>query len=172
MEIVGKKLVLRPFNKDDLIPLYILASDPEVTKYMTWSYYKSVKDAEESLKGPLSAKECYAITLKKTGELIGNISLMIGENLLFSIPIFEASIGCWLGQKYWGKHYIREAYKLIENRARELGIRKIYWVYDLANERSKKAALRQGFIESSYKGKAKNGNGVLRDTGIAEKILS
>ncbi|MDO5330306.1 MAG: GNAT family N-acetyltransferase [Bacillota bacterium] len=151
MELESRKLLLRPFLISDATSLYIIASDPEVTRYMTWKAHRTMKDSEESIRGPLSSEENYAIILKKSGELIGNISLNIGSGSELPLTTSEASIGCWLGKRYWGNRYIEDAYKLIEKRAKELNLSKLYWNHHQDNLASAKAAKRCGFkLEPHY----------------------
>lgn len=153
MELTSKRLLLRPWKKEDATSLFILASNPNVARYMTWSSHKNVKQSEECIAGVLCGPENYAITLKKTGELIGNIALIIGSNSEIAIPDFEASLGCWLGERYWGNRYIEEAYELIEERAKQIGLRKLYWNHHEDNLASAKAAKRCRFKKEDWVGK-------------------
>ena len=48
--IETSRLILRPFVKEDAEAMYRnWASDPEVTKFLRWSAYKSVDDAHSIL---------------------------------------------------------------------------------------------------------------------------
>lgn len=156
MELTSKRLLLRPWRKEDATSLFILASNPKVPRFMTWTAHKNVKESEDSIVGVLSAPENYAICLRKTGELIGNIALIRGSTPVLALTDFEASIGVWLGEPYWGKRYIEEAYKLVEDRAKALGIRKVYWYYQEENLASGKAAKRAGFKKENWMSSEKN----------------
>lgn len=139
--------------------LYILASNPRVPRFMTWSAHKNVKESEDAIAGILSTPDNYAICLKKSGELIGNIALIRGSTIALTLTDFEAAVGVWLGEPFWGNRYIEEAYKLIEERAKALGIRKLFWTYQEENIASGKAAKRAGFKKESWTSREKNNLG-------------
>lgn len=51
VDIETDRLTLRPFRMDDAEAMYEnWASDPEVTKFLSWPAYKSVETAYEILK--------------------------------------------------------------------------------------------------------------------------
>ena len=76
------RLILRPFVKEDAPAMYCnWASDPEVTKFLSWPHYKSVDTAHEIL--DIWTKQYqdntfyqWAIQLKEIGEPIGSISVV------------------------------------------------------------------------------------------------
>jgi len=90
------------------------ASDPEVTKYLTWPAHGSVQITEGVLK---SWEESYArddfyqwmIVLKENGpEPIGSISVVEQND-----RIRKAEIGYCIGRRFWGKGITAEALKAV-----------------------------------------------------------
>ena len=77
-----ERLVLRRFQLDDAPAMYRnWAGDGEVTKYLTWPTHKNVEVSEKILSewiGQYDRPDFYnwAIVIKETGEVIGNISVV------------------------------------------------------------------------------------------------
>lgn len=104
--LTTERLVLRPFRRDDAEAMFEnWASDPEVTKYLTWTPHRSVEDTRAllTLWEEESKKEDnyhWAITLG--GELIGDIALM-------DVRDERAVAGYCLCRRFWGKGIMTEA---------------------------------------------------------------
>lgn len=103
-----QRLILRPFELNDAQAMFDgWASDPEVTKYLTWPPHESVEVTKqivglwvEQYKKPERLN--FAIVLKETGELIGGIDVV---GYLDGTPV----IGYASSRKYWGNGYMTEA---------------------------------------------------------------
>lgn len=104
------RLILRPFRKGDGQAMYEnWASDPEVTRYLTWPTHTSAEVSENYVEFCVSQYEDphtyqWGIVLKETGELIGNIS-SVGENEV----TLCMEIGWVIGRKWWGQGIMPEA---------------------------------------------------------------
>lgn len=106
--LTTKRLVLRPFREADAVQMYEnWASDPEVTKYLTWTPHNSAEETrallklwEEESKRP----DCYHWAITLGGEVIGDISL---------VAVIEQSergiFGYCLSRRFWGKGIMTEA---------------------------------------------------------------
>ena len=102
--IETERLVLRRFTLQDAETMFAnWASDPEVTKYLTWQAHASVEDTRAILSdwtrhyGEGGFFE-WAIELKEIGQPIGSIGVVrIDEQ------IKEAEMGYCLGKAYWGR---------------------------------------------------------------------
>lgn len=105
-----ERLALRPFRADDAEEMFEnWASDPEVTKFLTWTPHKSVEETralltvweEESKK-----EDCYHWAITLGGEVIGDIALVFvrGEN---------AVVGYCLSRRFWGKGIMTEAFRAV-----------------------------------------------------------
>lgn len=104
------RLLLRPISLADLKQMYEnWASDDEVTKYLSWETHKSIEDTRRVITSWLLMYEKpyffqWAITIKKTGEVIGTISFF---DLKFDL--LQAEIGYCLGRAFWNRGYGTEA---------------------------------------------------------------
>lgn len=108
-----ERLILRRFKLSDVNDMFDnWASDENVSRYVGWNAHK---DKNETMKLLVSWIEDYnnnsynwAVELKDTHELIGNISA-------FSVSVNNSNceIGYCYGQKFWGKGYATEALKAV-----------------------------------------------------------
>lgn len=114
------RLTLRPFEYDDASAMFDnWASDDEVTKYLTWPTHKSIDETKYILDLWIKQYEKperinFAITLKKTNELIGGIDVV---GYIDNDPV----IGYNLARKYWNNGYMSEACKTVINYLFSLG---------------------------------------------------
>lgn len=108
-----KRLTLRPFTIDDAEEMYKnWASDPDVTKYLSWTPHGSVEDTrsllalwEEETKKPDTYNWTIVFHDGKKDILIGGISLFgISDNSE------RAEVGYCMSKKYWGKGIMTEAF--------------------------------------------------------------
>ncbi len=104
------RLILRKAQRSDAEPMFCnWASDPQVTKFLTWPTYESLDNAYPIL--DLWIKEYenpafyqWMIVLKEVGEPIGSISVVRRNEI-----IGEAEIGYCLGSAWWHKGIMTEA---------------------------------------------------------------
>lgn len=108
------RLCLRPFTADDADAMYRnWASDPEVTKYLTWPAHDSPDVSAWVLKdwvGHYAEPNYYqwAIALKASGEPIGSIAAVkVDENAQW------VEIGYCIGKQWWHKGIVSEALKAL-----------------------------------------------------------
>ena len=85
------------------------ASDPEVTKYLTWPVHGSIAVSETVIRSWIQEYEkdsCYQwmIVLKEIGEPIGSISVVRQND-----SVEEAEIGYCIGSPWWHKGVMTEA---------------------------------------------------------------
>lgn len=86
------------------------ASDPEVTKYLTWNPHKNIEETKYILGLWIYEYEKperlnFAIELKKEDKLIGGIDVVGYLGGVKGTPV----IGYSLARKYWGNGYMTEA---------------------------------------------------------------
>ena len=111
-ELETERLLLRHIRRDDAQRIFdCWASDPEVTRYLTWQPHASVAVTEAIVARWLAEYEqpdCYryGIELRETGELIGMIDV-VGYH--HGNPV----IGYCSGRAYWGNGYMTEALKAL-----------------------------------------------------------
>ena len=111
-EIFTDRLHLRYITEADTQRIFdCWASDPEVTKFLTWYPHKSVETTKlyvAFILNEYNKTDCYrwGITLTDTGELIGMIDV-VGYHK--GSPV----IGYCSGRAYWGNGYMTEALKAV-----------------------------------------------------------
>ena len=104
------RLILRRARREDAEPMFRnWASDPKVTKYLTWPTYETVETAYPILDLWISEYEKpnyyqWMIELKELGEPIGSISAVRQNE-----KIEEAEIGYCIGSRWWHKGIMTEA---------------------------------------------------------------
>lgn len=106
------RLILRKFAVDDAESIYKnWASDPEVTKYLTWPTHSSVEVSRKVRESWVKESEKpdfyqWAIVLKELGEPIGSISIVRINEKAESMEV-----GYAIGRAWWGQGIVTEAFQ-------------------------------------------------------------
>ena len=109
------RLILRPFTIEDAQEMFFgWASDPEVTKYLTWNTHKDIEETKKILSLWIDEYEKperlnFAIELKKEDKLIGGIDVVGYLGGVHGTPV----IGYNLARNYWGNGYMTEACRCV-----------------------------------------------------------
>ncbi|HID57578.1 TPA: N-acetyltransferase [Candidatus Poribacteria bacterium] len=126
------RLRLRPPKMNDAEEIFLsYASDPEVTKYLTWRPHSDINETREFLDRCIREWErgdsfSWVIELRDEGKLIGMIEL--------NISAYRASLGYVLARPYWNRGYATEAAGEVVNWAIEQPhIYRIWAVCDVEN---------------------------------------
>ncbi|WP_346886980.1 GNAT family N-acetyltransferase [Clostridium sp. UBA1056] len=116
--IVSDRLVIRKFNEDDWQDLYEYLCDEEVVKFEPYHIY-SENEAKEEAINRANNELFYAVCLKESGKLIGNLYLAEGD--------FDTwELGYVFNRKYQGKGYATEgSRRLLDYAFSDLGARRI-----------------------------------------------
>lgn len=132
------RLLLRQFRMDDVQPMFDnWASDPEVTKFLTWPVHTSVEISRMVLEDwvkSYESKEYYqwAIELKETSAPIGSISVVRQNG-----RIEEAEIGYCIGKSWWHQGIMSEALSAVINYLfMEIGMNRVAARHDPNNPHS------------------------------------
>lgn len=134
-----KRLLLRPFTIEDAPAIYKnYASNPQVTKYLSWEPHQSVTDSEEIIKtwveqyqNPLFYQWAIIYKLYST-EPIGSIGVVstndsIGKNK-------NAEVGYCIGEEWWHQGITSEALQIvIDFLFDEVGLNRIEARHDSQN---------------------------------------
>lgn len=120
-----ERLYLRPFEITDAQAMFDgWASDPEVTKFLTWPVHESVdvtkmilEKWDEEYKKPERLN--FAIIDKKSQTLIGGIDVV---GYLDGDPV----IGYNLAHRYWGNGLMSEACKCLLEHLFRLGFKQVH----------------------------------------------
>jgi ribosomal-protein-alanine N-acetyltransferase len=136
--LITPRLILRPFTMEDAQAMYQnWASDPEVTKYLTWPTHASVEISRMVLSDWVShySEENYyqwAIVPKDSGHPIGSIAAVHMND-----RIGKVEIGYCIGRNWWRKGYMTEALgTVIDFFLNEVGANRVEACHDPKNPHS------------------------------------
>ena len=136
--IETQRLILRRFRIDDAEDMFNnWASDPEVTRYLTWPVHSSVEVTRTLLTEWVShyADGVYfnwVMEYKETGKAIGNISVFKLDE-----DIEAADIGYCMSKAYWGQGLMPEALKAVMDYLFDVvGLNRVAACHDLNNPKS------------------------------------
>jgi len=142
-ELLGSRVLLRPFRLDDVPGVLTYASDPEVTRHLEWDAYDNPATAAAFIRSTHAGGTTWfarAIVLHDSGVLIGGADLRI-----VSPRDRRAEIGYGLARAYWGRGYATEAAGLLVRFGFErLGLVRIQALCAVDNERSARTLERLG----------------------------
>ena len=157
-KIETDRLVLRRFRLEDAEDMYAnWASDPEVTKFLTWPPHSSVDVTKSLLATWISRYEDggyfnWVMELKENGEAIGNISV---ANL--NEKVESAEIGYCMSRAYWGRELMPEALKAVMDYLFDvIGLNRVAACHDANNPKSGRVMDKAGMKLE----------GILRSAGI------
>lgn len=144
-----ERLILRRFEPEDAVMMYKnWASDPEVTKTLTWPTHQSVEDSRQILEEWIQQYDNdefyeWAITLKEDQQVIGSIGVVSQR------PEVEmVHIGYCLSRKYWNRGLMSEALeRLIAFFFDEVGVNRIESRHAVDNPGSGKVMEKCGLIK-------------------------
>lgn len=118
MELITRRLVLRPWRDSDAAALYQLARDPRIGGPCGWPPHKNKAQSLHILRDILCGPERYAVTLRTDGTLIGAIDLKTQDECDFLASSNEYAVGYWIGAAFWGNGYAAEALAALMEHAR------------------------------------------------------
>ena len=153
MYLQTARLVLRNFVDIDLEPFLAYHNDPEVAKYQGWGLPYPREKAEafvSSMKERTALKQDgwiqYAVALKDTNELIGDLGCYIKKE-----DIRQARIGFTLAAKHWRKGYITEVIPcLLEFLFEDMDIHRVAADCDVDNIASYRTLEKLGFRREAH----------------------
>lgn len=157
------RLILRKAVREDALPMFRnWASDPEVTKYLTWPTHRAPETS--AAVADLWIKEYqkldyyqWMIVLKEIGEPIGSISVVNHRD-----DIAEVEIGYCIGRNWWHKGIMSEALEAVMDFLfKEAGMNRIEAKHDINNPNSgsvmKKCGMR---YEGTSRASDRNNQGI------------
>ena len=117
--IETERLLLSHWTEEDAPEEYELAKDPYIGKMCGgWKAPENTEEAAETIRNVLQKEECYKITRKSDGTLLGCCEIMSNSRHAAGMSAnFE--IGYWIGRPYWGNGYAGEAVRALLQRAFE-----------------------------------------------------
>ena len=164
--IETNRLILRRFRVEDAGDMYSnWASDPEVTRFLTWPVHPSIDVTrglltEWVLKYEDGGYFNWVMEYKETGKAIGNISVVkLNENTE------AADIGYCMSRAYWGRGLMPEALEAVMNYLFDVvGLNRVAACHDVNNPKSGRVMEKAGMIQEGILRKAgKNNLGICDD---------
>ena len=158
-----ERLILRRFSPRDAEDMYRnWASDPEVTRFLTWPCHTSPEGTRALLEqwAEKYADGTYfnwAIEYRQSRQAIGSIA--VGK---FNEEIGSAELGYCIGREYWGQGIMPEALTAVMHFLFEdAGFNRISACHDVNNPRSGRVMEKAGMrYEGTLRQAEKNNRGV------------
>lgn len=147
MVLYTKRLILRPWRREDAAKLHYYASEPVIGLSAGWAPHADEHESMRVIEGPLSGEEIYAVVLKDTDEPIGSVGLLDKEDAHCALGEDEAEIGYWIGMPHWGNGYAPEAVsRLLKHAFVDLNKKGVWGTYYDENARSGRVQAKTGFV--------------------------
>ena len=161
--IETSRLILRRAIREDAEPMFRnWASDPEVSKFLTWPTYESVEAVFTRVDIWINEYDKtdyyqWMIVLKELGEPIGSISVVRQNDL-----VEEAEIGYCIGSRWWHRGIVSEALTAVMRYLfEEVGMNRVAARHDPNNPNSGRVMRKCGMIyEGTARSADRNNQGV------------
>ena len=158
-----QRLTLRKAMMEDAQPMFDnWASDPEVTRYLTWPTHTSSQVSAMVIDSWMEGcrKEDFyqwMIVLKQTNEPIGSISVVAHDD-----AVAKAEIGYCIGKRWWGQGIMTEALQAVMDYLfDEVGMNRIEACHDPHNPASGAVMKKCGMqYEGTLRQAGKNNQGL------------
>ncbi len=127
-----KRLVLRPVCLADAKDMYEYASDPQVTKWVSFPTHQTLDESKEAIAAHFMAAPLgkWGIVYRDTNKFIGTISLM-------DLTAFSAELGYVINRNFWGQGLVPEAARtLLALAFDELNLAQVHAVHATKNPNS------------------------------------
>lgn len=153
MYLQTERLILRNFVDGDLEAFLSYRNDPDIAKYQGWDIPYSRENGRvfvSFMKGKSTPQQGewiqFAIALKDTDELIGDLGCYIKED-----DARQARIGFTLASKYWRKGYMTEAIPhLLQYLFEDMNVHRIVADCDAENIASYRTLEKLGFRREAH----------------------
>lgn len=168
------RLILRPFRVEDGHDMFVnWASDPEVTKYLTWKTHESEFDSESFCAARAALSDMpqiydWIIEYKENHQAIGSITLNSVNEKASS-----CELGYCLSSKYWNRGIMTEAAGAILDYAfNVLEMYRVFARHDIENTASGRVMEKCGMkYEGILRGSAVRNSGERTDCVMRAVIL-
>lgn len=164
------RLILRPFTIEDAQDMFDnWASDPEVTRFLTWPAHTGVEVTRRVLTDWIGRYGDdgfmnWAIEWKENGSVIGNISVVkLNEDTE------AADIGYCLSRAYWGRGIMPEALRAVMDYLFDtVGLNRVAACHDVKNPKSGRVMAKAGMKqEGILRGGGRNNQGICDEVWCA-----
>lgn len=170
--IKTERLVLRKFQKSDYKDIFVWASNPKVTRYLSYQPHKSLADAKKIADfWTNAAKQAdnYNWAIEYEGKVIGNINVVHHDTL------WEAAMGWQIDVPFWNKGMMTEAATAVfDFLFCEVGFHRISAGHDTRNPASGKVMeklgmQKEGLFPQYYYKQGGRGTGDAQKYGILKE---
>lgn len=110
----GSSVLLRPINKDDIGHIFDLVYRGDLHQFTFIPKKYSLSTAKGWVEKQIKNPQTFAIVLSEDQKMIGVMGIVVDD---FSKRHWE--IAYWIGQKYRGKGYMRDALRLFIEKVRQ-----------------------------------------------------
>ena len=107
--LTGQRVILRAPRLDDAEELFAaVASDPEVTRYMSWTPHPDVDETRRVITElfNVGGERTWLIELRDSGEIVGSCGFR-------AVQPHSMDFGYCLGRRWWGRRLIAEVVELL-----------------------------------------------------------
>ena len=110
-----ERLLLRPWQEGDLEDFHAYASDPMVAPGMGWKRMESLEESRKLFADYMETKESFAIVLKETGRVIGDLSIQARYWEMYPLDrtLKGREFGFGIRSEYWGRGLMPEAVRAV-----------------------------------------------------------
>jgi len=111
MVLKQDNILLRKFRKSDAISMAALANNEKISRNLRdgFPHPYTLQDAENFIKRFIDLEPVTFFAIEYNCEYVGNISLMLGQDLYRR----SAEVGYFIGEPFWHKGIVTTALKLI-----------------------------------------------------------
>ncbi len=164
------RLILRPFRVEDAEDMFTgWASDPEVTRFLTWPVHTGVEATRSLLKAWTARYEDggffnWAMEWKESGHVIGNISVV-----KLNEEAESADIGYCMSRAFWGRGIMPEALRAVMDYLFDtVNLNRVAACHDVNNPKSGRVMEKAGMkAEGILRGAGKNNQGICDEVWYA-----
>ena len=156
VEMITKRLLLRPFKLGDAVDVFAYASDPEWARYLPVPQPYELQHAEQFVAqrvlAPWDTNPGWALVL--SGKVIGGIGLRI------NLQHETGELGYSLAREHWGQGLVPEATRAVVHWGfKDRGLAKVFARADGRNRNSQRVMeklgmTREGLLRSHVKGRS------------------
>lgn len=145
--IESKRLIIRPFKKDDVDDFYEFASDDKIGLNAGWLPHESKKQTLRLIKKYSKRNEIMAICLKENNKVIGKIGLYDDLPVMDYFSLSQKSLGFCISRQYWGNGYALEASRIFIDYVFKNDLVDLLWCcHFVDNHRSESVVKRLNFM--------------------------
>lgn len=166
---VNDTIVLRNWKVSDVKRLVMLANNEKIARNMkdAFPHPYTEQDAKQWIEHCNEEKSSLLLAIEYKGEFVGGI----GAHFKKDISRYNAELGYWIGEPYWGKGIGTEVISFFSDYVmKNYKLNRIYGEVFSSNPASAKALEKNGFKKEATLEKAVFKNGFFLDVWVYSKL--